>query len=403
MGEKNKIALKENKIMLLNKNGVKIIESDVKNGQLICMLLGAPGIGKSSIMMDIAKKNGWFFFQLLCNQIAMQADLTGCRTVEYERPDGTKDHKQVFFPHAVIKDAIDTALANPDKTVLLFLDEINRTSAAVTSAILTFITARTIGTEKLPDNIILAAAGNDDGNVISLDDASLSRFILRRCEPDAETFLGLGKIHPIIQDLLKAQPALIFQDHNVNVNEDDEEIYSDEDTEFKQIATPRTIMGFNKALLENSNMIMNMSEAELKEYVTGFTGNTLFTEAVTTAIIADKFKLVTAPKLEAPTKPDVVDVLLGLTKITDIQDFVANMTDDDISSCLVYMLYDQTTNYTNIVPELCRKFSKNMLLNGDMQKLNLIINSGEYNHDAYNAMISVSNTLTETCKMLFSV
>ena len=66
--------------MLLNNNAVKIIETDMKNGNLIPFLLGAPGIGKSSIVRSICEKNGWGFHELLCNQIAMQADLTGCRT-----------------------------------------------------------------------------------------------------------------------------------------------------------------------------------------------------------------------------------------------------------------------------------------------------------------------------------
>lgn len=389
--------------MLLNANGVKILESDMKNGNLIPFLLGAPGIGKSSIVRSICDKNGWGFHEMLCNQIAMQADLTGCRTVSYTDANGEEQFKQIFFPHAVVKEAIEDALEHPAKTVVLFLDEVNRTTAAVTSALLTFITARKIGTEKLPDNIKLVAAGNDDGNVITLDQASISRFILRHCEPDASVFLSLGKIHPVIEDLLKTQPALIYQVRNVVVDEDEEQIYAEDENEFQQIATPRTIMGLNAALLDNSQMIMNMDENSLKEYIGGFTGDTLFTEAVATAIIANKFKLVTPNKIEAPARPASIDQLINVSKLTDVQSICANMTDEERSSTILYMLYDTTANYTPYIGEVIASYGKNMLMNGEMQKLTTIINSGEFNHDAYDIITNSQTPIAEAFKMVYGV
>jgi len=379
-----------------------ILESDLKNGTLIPFLLGAPGIGKSSVVKYLCDKNGWGFHELLCNQLAMQADLTGCRTVDYIDANGEKQYKQIFFPHAVVKDAIDDATANPSKTVVLFMDEVNRTSAAVTSALLTFITARTIGTEKLPNNIKIIAAGNDDGNVISLDQASISRFILRRVEPDASTFLGLGvDIHPIIEEILKANPLLIFQTRAVSTDTEEEAIYAEDTGEFQQIATPRTIMGLNRAMLENSNLIMNMDEATLKEYVGGFTGETLFTEAITTAIMANKFKLMSPKSVEAPTKPPVLDQITSASKLTDVQAICAGLDDDTRSSCMLYMIYDRNRDYTNYITEMAASFGKNMLLNGEMSKLTAVINSGEYNVDAYNALVNTNTDIAASFKLVY--
>lgn len=387
--------------MLLNQNAVKIIESDMNNGNLIPFLLGAPGIGKSSIVKSICDKNGWGFHEMLCNQIAMQADLTGCRTVSYTDGNGDEQFKQVFFPHAVVKEAIEEALANPNKTVVLFLDEVNRTSAAVTSALLTFITARKIGTEKLPDNIKLIAAGNDDGNVITLDQASISRFILRHCEPDANVFLGLGQIHPVIEDLLKTQPALIYQIRNIVTDENQENIYAEEENEFQQIATPRTIMGLNAALLANGQVVMSMDEASLREYVAGFTGDTLFTEAVVASVMANKFKLVNPTRIEAPNRPAVIDQLLAAQSITDIQTIAQGLTDEMRSSTILYMLYDKTANYNNYISEVVKTYGKNMLMNGEMQKLTTIINGGEYNHDAYDIIMGSGTPLAEAFGMVY--
>lgn len=387
--------------MLLNNTAISVIESDMRNGNLIPFLLGAPGIGKSSIVKAICERNGWGFHELLCNQIAMQADLTGCRTVTYKDENGQDQAKQVFFPHAVVKEAIEEAQTYPNKTVVLFLDEVNRTTAAVTSALLTFITARKIGTETLPENIKLIAAGNDDGNVISLDMASTTRFILRKCQPDAMTFLELGKIHPVIEDLLKTQPALIYQERNVQVDENNEEIYADDENEFQQIATPRTIMGLNRALLDNAQMVSSMGEEALKEYVTGFTGETLFTEAVVASIMANKFKLATPSSIEAPDRPACIDQFINVSKLTDIQQIAAGMTDDDRSAAILYMLYDTTKNYADYMREVIRTYGKNMLLNGGQQKLTAIVNSGTYNKDAYAEVIGSGTAIAESFKMFY--
>ena len=231
--------------------------------------------------------------------------------------------------------------------------------------------------------------------------ASISRFILRRCEPDAAVFLGLGKIHPVIEELLKTQPALIYQIKNIVTDEKDEQIYAEEENEFQQIATPRTIMGLNTALLDNSQLIMNMDETSLKEYISGFTGDTLFTEAIVTAIMANKFKLVNPTKLEAPARPAIIDTFINTSKLTDIQTICANLDDDTRSSAILYMLYDTTVNYTAYMSELVRTYGKNMLLNGEMQKLTTIINNGEYNRDAYDVIINSGTAIANAFQMVY--
>ena len=140
--------------------------------------MGEPGIGKSSFTEALAEAMDTKCFVLPVNQLADKADLTGARLVPYEQADGTTSYKQVFFPHQVIMDAIDYAVANPREWPILFLDEINRTTPDVTSASLSMPTMRAIGSIKLPSNLRLMIAGNDKGNVTTLDEASLSRFAI---------------------------------------------------------------------------------------------------------------------------------------------------------------------------------------------------------------------------------
>lgn len=57
-----------------------------------------------------------------------------------------KSYSRVFYPHHVVQEAIEYALANP----LLFLDEINRNTPDVTSAALTLVTLRRLGSWRCP-------------------------------------------------------------------------------------------------------------------------------------------------------------------------------------------------------------------------------------------------------------
>lgn len=231
--------------------------------------------------------------------------------------------------------------------------------------------------------------------------ASTTRFILRKCQPDASTFLTLGQIHPIIEELLKTQPALIYQEKNVQVDENNEEIFSDDENEFQQIATPRTIMGLNRALLDNGQAVMGMSEEDLKEYVTGFTGDTLFTEAVVASVMANKFKLSSPSRIEAPARPACIDQFINVNKLTDIQQIANGLTDEERSAAILYMTYDTTANYVDYMREVVRTYGKNMLVDGGQQKLTTIINSGEYNKDAYAEITGSTTPIAESFKMIY--
>lgn len=386
--------------MLLNKNAERLIAIEFKNKTLVPLLLGEPGIGKSSFVKSICEKNGWHFHELLCNQLAMQADLTGCRTVKYNLDDGTEDYKQVFFPHASIKEAIDDANNNPNTTVVLFLDEINRTSSSVTSAILTLITARKIGNSELPDNIRLIAAGNDDGNIITLDKASITRFINHHCQPDPTTFLGLDKIHPVIEAVIKAQPQLIHQTKSITVDENDD-IFEEESTEFTSMAVPRTIMGLNEVLISDYNTISMLNGEELKEYITAYVGDNLFTEAVCNEIAMSKINSTVNPTIIAPNKPQILDTLLSTSTVSDLYDICNAMSDDEKSECINYMLYDKSTDYSTIIKIIMDNFTGNMLTGSNMQLTTQLITSNTYNRDTYLSIINSNNQLANTFKSFF--
>lgn len=240
----------------------KIVTTNLKTNK-VPMLVGEPAIGKSSWVEALGEELGTKTFTLQCNELSEKADLTGARTIPMD--DAKTKFKQVFFPHADIMDAIEYARNNPDETPILFLDEINRTSSDLTSALLSIPTRRKIGNEELPENLRIIIAGNDKGNVTTLDTASVSRFILYTVIPDAETYLAVNpNLNPIIENLLMAEPDLIYcKGLNPVVDDDnDDDVDSlmdmfDDDT-MEQFTAPRTITAL-------SDMLNDISEETLKE------------------------------------------------------------------------------------------------------------------------------------------
>ena len=65
------------------------------------------------------------------------------------------------------------------------------------------------------------------------------------------------------------------------------------------------------------------------------------------------------------------------------------------------MVYDTTANYTDYMRELVHTYGKNMLVDGGQQKLTTIINSGEYNRDAYAEITNSGTAIAESFKMIY--
>lgn len=341
---------------------MKLVDADIENG-LIPMLLGEPGIGKSSWVEALGQRNCTAVFVLPCNQLADKADLTGARLVPIE---GTNEYKMVFYPHSVIMDAIMYANEHPREQPILFMDELNRTTPDVTSACLSIPTQRKIGDKRLPQNLRIITAGNDKGNITSLDEASISRFVLYNVAPDVDTFLGLDtNLNIFVKQVLLDHPETIFckkiravSGSSTDVDEDDEvdiDAIVDDAEEMNQIATPRTIMGVSKwlnsfsntdlvDLLTDTRQIDGVEVSALQEALEGHTGKTSFT-AFLLAEIASKVSTVNNQSNSINvTKPQCYDKMKACPDMGALNDFVANMNDAEKSGCLVYSLYEKTDN-----------------------------------------------------------
>lgn len=343
---------------------------------LIPMLLGEPGIGKSSWLTALADLMHTKCFTLACNQLADKADLTGARLVPLTDDDGNViSYKQVFYPHAVIHDAIMYAKENPRETPILFLDELNRTTPDVTSEALSIPTLRSIGSMALPDNLRVVIAGNDKGNVTSLDEASISRFVLYRTEPDVDTFLNVNpELNPFVKKVLTTHPECIFCKTVGNISaakkdddDDDgsdmfiEDIIDDGET-MLQITTPRTITGVSEwlnaftnqeliAMLTDTHTVDGAEISMLQEAIEGHVGETLFSAFLLQEIASNVMTTNNQSASLQVGKPATYDTMKACADMNALNDLVSNMSDNDRSGCLLYALYESVdnTNYINVL------------------------------------------------------
>lgn len=391
-----------------------IVETDLKWGN-IPMLLGGPGIGKSSWVKWFAGEIGTKSFSLACNQLGDKADLTGARLLPVLDKDGneTGDWEQKFFPHQTISRAIRYALENKSETPILFLDEINRTTADITSALLSLATDRTIGNVELPDNLRIMIAGNDKGNVTMLDTASISRFVLYYMKPCLETFLKWNpNLNIFVKNTVVKNPELIYEDRPVvtqSEDSDDEEFdinMLDDADQMLQITTPRTIAYMSDFLNEipqdvliSSLTLSDDGVSAIEELITGHVGKTNFAMLLTQEIVQNVMTVNTnqnAPTLVV-TKPKCFDELKAVPTVKDLEEKLMDLSVREQSMVLAYALQD-TADHSNLLNVLSTVMTE---IDIDAKKKIMTLSANDQiDEDNLRAFMVAKNNVTDTINVI---
>jgi hypothetical protein len=171
----------------------------VNNLKISTMIWGAPGIGKSSIVSQLAVTHQLEFIDIRLSQLA-PTDLRGLPVAE----DGiSKWFPPEFLPR--------------QGGGVLFLDEINMAPPAMQGMAQQLILDRRVGSYTVPDGWFVWAAGNrkeDRAGVFDMPAPLANRFLHLQVEPDFESFktyaLGCG-IHEQIIAFLSFRPSLLHK------------------------------------------------------------------------------------------------------------------------------------------------------------------------------------------------
>lgn len=174
----------------------RLVEQSLR---LSLMLWGPPGIGKSSIVAEVARKNDLRLLDLRLSQLA-PTDLRGLPVAE----EGVSR----WFPPEFLP---------RDGKGILFLDEINMAPPVMQGIAQQLILDRQVGSYRVPDDWFIWAAGNrksDRAAVFDMPSALANRFVHLDLEPDVDSFKAWGianEINEQILAFLAFRPTLLHQ------------------------------------------------------------------------------------------------------------------------------------------------------------------------------------------------
>lgn len=359
------------------------VEADLEAG-LAPALMGPAGIGKSSLTEGLERTFKTKVFTLPVNQLADRADLTGVRMTQSE----TGKWRQEAFPHSIIMEAIEYAEAHPGERPILFLDEFNRATADITSACLSFQTLRRVGTIDFPPNLRIMVAGNDKGNVTSLDEASISRFSIYHVRPDLDTYLSIETPNPFVLSVLTKYPEdlmaeQMLEDTSREASDNDD---ADEDSEeyafsqfefmgeeaFAQVTRPRTIsavsawldkLGLDKSGSDKERQLLAALFTDLTESnesnvlfagIEAHVGNTTFAHHLFDEINTYFNTLLSATHVSnqpvlASIRPkqDVINTLSRAQSVQEVEQLIDSMNEQDVLNTLVWLTEITSTKEIN--------------------------------------------------------
>ena len=117
-------------------------------------LWGPPGIGKSEIIHQIGSEIDAHVIDIRLS-LWEPTDIKGIPYFD------SNSNKMVWAPPTELPDEV---MAAKYKKIILFLDEMNSAAPAVQAAAYQLVLNRRVGTYKLPDNVLIVAAGNREAD-----------------------------------------------------------------------------------------------------------------------------------------------------------------------------------------------------------------------------------------------
>ena len=158
-------------------------------------LWGPPGIGKSELIQSITDEMKGHMIDLRLGQM----DPTDIRGIPfYNKDNGTMDWAPPI-------DLPTKEMAEKYPVIILFLDEMNSAAPSVQAAAYQLVLNRRIGKYELPDNVVIVAAGNregDKGVTYRMPSPLSNRFVHIEMRVDFESWQKWAVTNNVHQDVV---------------------------------------------------------------------------------------------------------------------------------------------------------------------------------------------------------
>lgn len=149
-------------------------------------MVGAPGIGKTAIMEQLAEEMGIALVSYSMTHHTRQSAL-GLPFIKKKKYGGQEYDVSEYTMSEIISTVYDTMETSGMTEGILFLDEINCVSETLAPSMLEFLQYKTFGRHKVPAGWMIVTAGNPKAynrGVREFDVATLDRLKVMTVEPD---------------------------------------------------------------------------------------------------------------------------------------------------------------------------------------------------------------------------
>lgn len=180
------------------------------------LLMGAPGIGKTALMKQIADEMGINLVSYTITHHTRQSAI-GLPVVEKRNYGGREYSVTDYTMSEIIASVYDRIEESGISEGILFLDEINCVSETLLPTMLQFLQYKTFGTHKVPRGFVIICAGNPpkyNRSAREFDMVTLDRLRRIDIDVDAEVFLQYASefgIHGAIQAFLDIRKDYFYR------------------------------------------------------------------------------------------------------------------------------------------------------------------------------------------------
>ncbi|MDE7114408.1 MAG: AAA family ATPase, partial [Acetatifactor sp.] len=179
-------------------------------------LLGAPGIGKTAIMEQIAQELGVALVSYSMTHHTRQSAL-GLPFITQKTYGGRQYQVSEYTMSEIIASIYDTMEESGIREGILFLDEINCVSETLAPSMLQFLQYKVFGRHQVPEGWVIVTAGNPaeyNKSVREFDVVTMDRLKLLEVEPDFRIWKEYARerrIHPAIVNFLDLKKEYFYR------------------------------------------------------------------------------------------------------------------------------------------------------------------------------------------------
>ncbi|MCR5733533.1 MAG: MoxR family ATPase, partial [Lachnospiraceae bacterium] len=182
-------------------------------------LLGAPGVGKTAVMEQIAQELGIALVSYSMTHHTRQSAL-GLPFIQHKNFDGMETDVSEYTMSEIIATIYEMMEESRIREGILFLDEINCVSETLAPSMLQFLQYKVFGKHRVPEGWVIVTAGNPpeyNKSVREFDVAVLDRMKVMEVEPDYAIFKEYAvenSLHPAIINFLDMKRDYFYRIEN---------------------------------------------------------------------------------------------------------------------------------------------------------------------------------------------